>query len=238
MQSEYYLNTKDIKSKMEKEEKEIMPPTWDIARVRAELTTAFEENSEQKLLSVLKDNSFLFYELVSHKYGIQPVFREINFGGKLRCDFAWLNDNSDGPEWVLVEVEKPKMKLFTQKNEPTSELNHAIEQVKSWERYFDEYPFEKKCIFGAVARFRFILIVGDKESWKTDFASKWRIHNNKKTKIEIRTSYVFLRALKVLEQHPEEFWSFAEHPKTMPPSELEKYWRSYGYIGQWRKIID
>lgn len=45
---------------MEKEEKEIMPTTWDIARVCAELTTAFEENSEQKLLSVLKDNSFLF----------------------------------------------------------------------------------------------------------------------------------------------------------------------------------
>ena len=116
---------------MEKEEKEIIHSTWGIARVCAELTTAFEENSEQKLLSVLKDNSFLFYELYSRKYGIQPVFREINFGGELRCDFAWLNDNSDGPEWVLVEVEKPKMKLFTQKNEPTSELNHAIEQVKS-----------------------------------------------------------------------------------------------------------
>ena len=224
---------------MEKEEKEIMPTTWDIARVRAELTTAFEENSEQKLLSVLKDNSFLFYELYSRKYGIQPVFREINFGGELRCDFAWLNDNSDGPEWVLVEVEKPKMKLFTQKNEPTSELNHAIEQVKSWERYFEENPSEKKRIFGAVALFRFILIVGDKESWETNFASKWRIHNNKKTGIEIRTSDVFWRALKVLEQHPEEFWSFAEHPKTMPPSELQKYWSSYDYImDHWRKIID
>lgn len=181
----------------------------------------------------------LFYELYSRKYGIQPVFREINFGGELRCDFAWLNDNSDGPEWVLVEVEKPKMKLFTQKNEPTSELNHAIEQVKSWERYFDENPSEKKRIFGAVARFRFILIVGDKESWETNFASKWRIHNNKKTGIEIRTSDVFWRALKVLEQHPEEFWSFAEHPKTMPPSELQKYWSSYDYImDHWRKIID
>lgn len=223
---------------MEKEEKEIMPPTWDIAKVRAELTTAFEENSEQKLLSVLKDNSFLFHELVSRKYGIQPVFREINFGGKLRCDFAWLNDNSDGPEWVLVEVEKPKMKLFTQKNEPTSELNHAIEQVKSWERYFDENPSGKKQIFGAVARFRFILIVGDKESWETNVASKWRIHENKKRGIEIRTSDVFLRGLELLEAHPEEFWSFAEHPKTMPPSELETYWSSSGYIGQWRKIID
>lgn len=223
---------------MEKEEKEIIPTTWDIAKVRAELTTAFKENSERKLLSVLKDNSFLFHELVSRKYGIQPVFREISFGGKLRCDFAWLNDNSDGPEWVLVEVEKPKMKLFTQENIPTSELNHAIEQVKSWERYFEEHPSEKKHIFGAVARFRFILIVGDKESWKTDVASKWRIQNNKKTEIEIRTSDVFLRGLELLEAHPEEFWSFAEHPKTMPPSGLKKYWRSSDYIGQWRKIID
>lgn len=224
---------------MEKEEKEIKPTTWDIARVFAELKTAFEENSEQKLLSVLKDNSFLFYELYSRKDGIQPVFREINFGGELRCDFAWLNDNSDGPEWVLVEVEKPKMKLFTQKNEPTSELNHAIEQVKSWERYFEEHPSEKKRIFGAVARFRFILIAGDKESWKTNFASKWRIHNNKSTKIEIRTSDVFWRGLKLLEEHPKKLWSFEEHPKTMPPSELPKYWSSYDYImNYWRKIID
>lgn len=51
---------KNIKIKMEKEEKEIIHSTWGIARVCAELTTAFEENSEQKLLSVLKDNSFLF----------------------------------------------------------------------------------------------------------------------------------------------------------------------------------
>ena len=223
---------------MEKERKEIQPSPWDIAGVRAELTTAFEENSEQKLLSVLKDNSFLFYELYSRKYGIQPVFREINFGGELRCDFAWLNDNSDGPEWVLVEVEKPKMKLFTQKNEPTSELNHAIEQVKSWDRYFYEHPSEKKHIFGAVARFRFILIVGDKENWETDFASKRRIYYNNNEEIEIRTSHVFWRALTDLEQHPEEFGSFAKHPKTMPPSKLNEYWSSCEYIGKWRSIID
>jgi len=54
------------------------------------------------LLIVLKDNSFLFYELYSRKYGLQPVFREISFGAKLRCNFAWLNDNSDGPKWVGV----------------------------------------------------------------------------------------------------------------------------------------
>jgi len=211
---------------------------WDKTKVAADLATAFYENSEQQLLAVLKDNSFLFFELFSRKYGIQPLFREISFGGGLRCDYAWLNDNSDGPEWVLVEIEKPKLKLFRKDNEPTQQLNHAIEQVKSWKRYFNENPAEKKRIFGAVGRFRFILVGGKKESWETPYASKWRIDNNKDTNIEIRSSDIFLRALKILEKHPAEFWSFAENPITLPPSELQKYWENYDWMDVWRQIIN
>lgn len=76
---------------------------------------------------------------------------------KLRCDLAWLNDNSDGPEWVLMELEKPKMRIFNANGTPSSELNNAIEQVKTWQRYFNEIPSEKKRIFGAVAKFSFFI---------------------------------------------------------------------------------
>lgn len=212
--------------------------TWDKAKVKDELKVAFDNNSEAQLLATLKENSFLFYELYSRKYGIQPVFREINFGGKLRCDFAWLNDNSDGPEWVLVEIEKPKLKLFNINNEPTQKLNHAFEQVKSWRRYFNENPTEKRRIFGAVGRFRFILVGGDKDSWATENASKWRIDNNKETDIEIRSSDIFYRALNLLEERPEEFWSFAENPKTLLPSDLTNYWTSCDYMDRWRQLIN
>ena len=82
--------------------------TWNLQNVEKDLKKAFSNNSETQLLEILKNNSFLFYELYSRKYGISPNFAEISFGGKFRCDFAWLNDNSDGPEWVLVEVEKPR----------------------------------------------------------------------------------------------------------------------------------
>lgn len=211
--------------------------TWNIDIVKKELENIFNNNSEIDLLSVLKSNSFLFYELFARKYGIQPIFHEVSFGNNYRCDFAWLNDNSDGPEWVLVEIEKPNMQLFTKKNEPTQYLNHAIEQVRSWERYFDENPHEKRKIFGAVARFRYILVAGSKEEWQEENHAKWRIHHNKNSNIEIHSSDILLRPLRTFEEHPEEFWSFAEHPYTQAPSQLQPFWQEYDYMDYWRKII-
>jgi len=203
---------------------------WNIEEVEEKLNKAFTNDSEVELLDILKNNSFLFYELYSRKYGIQPNFKEISFGGKYRCDFAWLNDNSDGPEWVLVEIEKPKMKLFTKKDEPTSALNHAIEQVKSWERYFNENPNEKKRIFGAVSRFKYILVAGSTEDWSTNHALKWRQHHNSESKIEIRSTNVFYEALNLFKTHEEEFWSFKNNPISKSDSELIPYWEEHPYI--------
>ncbi len=212
--------------------------TWNRDKVINDLKIAFDNNSELELLAILKENAFLFYELFSRKYGIQPIYHEINFGGDLRCDFAWLNDNSDGPEWVLVEIEKPRLDIFKKDNEPTQLLNHGLEQVKSWRRYFNENPAEKRRIFGAVGRFRFILVAGDKESWANEKVAKWRIDNNKETDIEIRSTDIFFRALKILENRPDELWSFAENSKTLSPSSFKGYWENYDYMNKWRKLIN
>lgn len=202
------------------------------------LRLAFENNSEIELLKILKQNSFLFYELYSRKFGIQPNFCEISFGDTYRCDFAWLNDDSFGPEWVLVEIEKPKINLFTKKGEPTSELNHAIEQVKSWDRYFKDYPNEKRRIFGAVSRFRYIIVAGEIKDWEEKNASKWRKHHFEESKIEIRSSNVFFKPLNLLLKHESIFESFMEHPVSLKHSELRAYWEKYSYIGAWREKLD
>lgn len=209
----------------------------NIEDARNKLDSAFDNNSEAELLAVLKENSFLFYPLYSRKYGIQPNFSEVSFGGGLRCDFCWLNDNSDGPEWVLVEVEKPKLKLFTAKEEPTSELNHAIEQVRSWRRYFHQNPSEKRRIFGAVSKFRYILVAGSKEDWERKQAAIWRADFNEEDNIEIRSSQIFYESLRLYADHEEEFWSFKEHPVSRKCKELETYWSEYPYIQQWRTIL-
>jgi hypothetical protein len=198
--------------------------TWNRDKATNELNNAFNNNSEIELLAILKENSLLFYELFTRKW--------------LRCDFAWLNDNSDGPEWTLVEIEKPKLNVFKKDNDPTHEFNHALEQVKSWRRYFNENPSEKRRIFGAVGRFRLILVAGTKEMWEIEKAAKWRIDQNKETDIEIRSMDIFRKALRILEEHPEELWSFANNPKTLPPSELKKYWENYEYMDRWRQMTN
>lgn len=214
----------------------IKKTVWNIQKVEADLQSAFDDDSETKLLRVLKDNSFLFFHLYSRKGGIQPIFREISFGGKYRCDYAWLNDNSDGPEWVLMELEKPKMRIFNANGKPSAELNGAIEQVKTWQRYFHENPTEKKRIFGAVAKFRFILVAGDKNEWDKEEAMKWRTYHNSTNDIEVRTTDVFKRALIDYKKQPTEFWSFEENPVTLGFAELAEYWKNYDYMDLMRKI--
>ena len=208
---------------------------WDLSKVRSELEEAYNSNSEQKLLDILKDNSFLFYELHSRKFTMQPVFREISFGGEYRCDFAWLKDNSEGPEWVIVEVEKPNLTLFTKAKEPGRDLNHAIEQIRSWRRYFYNNVGEKKRIFGFVSKFRYVLIGGNKEDWYKRDAAEWRMDIGREESIEIHSSDIFIRPLEILEKDPNALWAFAEHPKCLNQSDLKEYWSTYEYMANFLK---
>ena len=136
-----------------------------------------------------------------------------------------------------MEIEKPKLKLFKENSEPTAELNHAIEQVKSWDRYFRENPGEKKRIFGAVSRFRLILVVGTKDDWQTENAIKWRTYHNDESKIEIRSCDVFKRAIEIGRNNFSELWSFEEHPISLKHTQLKNYWENYGFMDLFRKIL-
>ncbi|MEI8631595.1 DUF4263 domain-containing protein [Vibrio sp. PP-XX7] len=154
-----------------------------------------------------------------------------------RCDFCWLNDNSDGPEWVLVEIEKPSMNLFTQTGDPTRNLNHAIEQVKSWERYFYQQPAEKQRIFGAVSKFRYVLVAGRRNEWQTKRAAQWRSHHNLTSNIEIHSTDIFYDALDFYSKFQDSFWSFEEHPVSLPARNLSQYCGEYPYLRKWRNLL-
>ncbi|MBP9727523.1 MAG: DUF4263 domain-containing protein [Gammaproteobacteria bacterium] len=211
--------------------------SFEEVKVKVHLDSAFRSNSEVELLAVLKQNSFLFHSLYERKFGIQPNFAEVAFGSKYRCDFCWLNDNSDGPEWILIEVERPNVRLFNQIGDPTAELNHAIEQVKSWDRYFQQHPAEKNRVFGAVSRFRFVLVAGRRGEWNSKHAAKWRSFHNSNSNIEIHSTDVFYDALEHYSKYKDSFWSFEENPVSLKAKDLEANWSESEYIGHWRNIL-
>lgn len=196
---------------------------WNISEVEQKLQDIFNRNSEIDLLRLLKENTFLFYELVERKLTMQPIFHEVDFGGKYRCDFLWFSDRSDFPQWVLVEVEKPSGNLFNKDKSKSDYLRKGIEQVKKWKRYFEEFPQEKERIFkNKYVKFRYILIIGTKEDWSKDENSKlWRVYDD--SEVEIRTMDIFNRAINCIKKDEGGFWCFKENPKTLEPSELEKY---------------
>lgn len=196
---------------------------WNIEEVEKNLQNIFEKNSEIELLKLLKENTFLFYELVERKFTMQPIFHEVNFGARYRCDFLWFSDRSDYPQWVLVEIEKPKGNLFNRDKTTSNYLKKGIEQIKNWKKYFEEFPLEKERIFkNKHIKFRYILVIGSKEDWNKDENSKiWRRYDD--SQIEIRSMDIFNRAINHIKEDRRGFWCFEENPKTLEPSKLDDY---------------
>lgn len=194
--------------------------------LKRKLDSAFKNNSEQELLKVLKDNSFLFYELVERTAEETPIFHEIPFGN-YRCDFMWYDRSSYGTHCVLVEVEKPNGKVFTKyKPRPSEYLTRGVAQIKDWKIYLDGISNEeKKAIFGNIFDFKYILVAGTTEEWEKEAAQRWRADYNKSGgPCLVRSTNVFYRALeRRIKPEGASFYCFDNHPTTLS----EKEWRTY-----------
>lgn len=76
--------------------------------------------------------------LQQHPELIQPSYRRVwpklPFGRRV-TDFV-LQEQSG--EYLLVEIEAPTRRLFTQEGQPHNELVHAVDQVTDWRRYIED----------------------------------------------------------------------------------------------------
>jgi hypothetical protein len=63
-----------------------------------------------------------------------PLYAKVRLGSEYVVDFAFFDPSSDGPEWFLVEIERPGVgPMFLKSGDPSSKLMHAIHQVESWQ---------------------------------------------------------------------------------------------------------
>lgn len=66
---------------------------------------------------------------------------------------------------------------------------------------------------------------------------KWRNHHNSTSSIEIRTTEVFSKAVQHMKIKPNDFWSFADYPKTLEFAKLEDYWKNNAYMDKMRILF-
>jgi len=204
---------------------------WNGQVVREGLTNAIDSNDTQALKILLQQNSFLFYQLVTRKDFQQPIFYGVPLKNIGIADFVWLNDNSDGPEWVLLKVAEPGMAVMEGRI-PSQSLSRIIDTLTSWDRYFAMHPDTAREIFGAVSRLRLVVVAGTTGVWNKPAALNWRADNNKNGRVEVRSCNVFKKACDLYLEKPDHFWGPKNYPMALAADQLKSYWNTDDYMQQ------
>jgi hypothetical protein len=131
------------------------------------------ESNENDIQKFLEQNSELIPLpfLSNHHLHFASIISKFKLGNNFITDFAYLTKSSDCWEFVLVELEDSKKKIFTNDRENiyfSAEFNHAYDQITSWMAYVEEnktnilkqlekirVPLEQNPV-----KFRYVLIFG------------------------------------------------------------------------------
>jgi hypothetical protein len=108
--------------------------------------------------------------LVSHLTGHlgRWVVPQQRLGSQHVVDFMLAESSSLGFRWVAVELESPRVRMFTKRGDPTAALTHAIRQIQDWRSWLAQnlsYARRKTVrgglgLFGVRSRLPGLIIIG------------------------------------------------------------------------------
>ena len=107
------------------------------------LNKAIKEAEIQKYLEL---HPQLLVQVVGGGHG-RWVIPQKQLGAEFSTDFIVGERHSFGYEWLLVELENPKKKMFNKNGDPSAALNHAIRQIQDWRAWLrrnQDYATRKK----------------------------------------------------------------------------------------------
>lgn len=90
------------------------------------------ETKEEVIQQHLEKNKVLFARFSANK-----LFTKPRILGKFNADFALLDSRG---ALVLIEIERPNMRLFKKNGHLRAEFNHAYEQVEDWLNEYGKHP--------------------------------------------------------------------------------------------------
>lgn len=128
--------------------------------------------------------------LLGHYLHDTAIISKFKLGNECVTDFAYLTKCSDYWEFVLIELEDARKKIFTNDKENiyfSADFNHAIDQITSWKVYIDanrDSVLDKLKKFRVPlgenpVKFKYVLIIGrSSEKLGSEKRTKMFAHKN------------------------------------------------------------
>jgi len=104
----------------------------------AEFESLLDDGADERVVHDFLANHSYFFNRIICLNGWSPLYSKIRLGSQFEIDFACFESGSHGPEWCLIEIERPGQPLFTKSGNPSAKLTHAIQQVRDWHQWIHE----------------------------------------------------------------------------------------------------
>jgi hypothetical protein len=113
------------------------------------------------------------------------VDSEVRFGRQFRADLL-LRAHRALPRVMLVELERPTHRLFTNKLRETAEVTHAIQQVSDWLRWCRQHPEDPVIAAGRAVTPDGMVVIG-RSRFLSDQELETLAHNNQGRDVKVIT---------------------------------------------------
>lgn len=116
----------------------------EFAAAQDELRVLLDNDASEHQLQALLERrpGLLLYVLLGGFYPVasprSALFSKVKLGETHETDFAYVNTNSAGARWVLVEIEKSHAMMFTKAGDPAAAMTHAIRQITDWRSWIQD----------------------------------------------------------------------------------------------------
>jgi len=102
---------------------------------REALRCALEEGGEREIQRVLESHPRLLVQRLTS--GMGWVIPQKRLGSEFVTDFLVAEELSPGFYWQAVELESPRVRMFTKTGDPSRYLVHAIRQIQDWRSWLE-----------------------------------------------------------------------------------------------------
>lgn len=162
----------------------------DVDAIPARETLEQELLNYQQELDSAPDERPLQRHLTNHPYIIGAltvgtnsghhanyVFPEFQLGNQLRPDFLVCGKNSQGYQWICVELQSPRGQILNRDGSEGSQAREGLQQIRAWRDWFREnlsYARNTLDLEGIhEGRTRYVLVIGTRNNYDVR-TNQWR----------------------------------------------------------------